>query len=648
MYWADMSSCIRSGWNVVNNWNGDAMRKKRKIIYWLLAGIWISLALAAVIRTPEGDLHQFYQDGKVDDWTMAWMMEGAACGRYDAANSIYTTEAQTGAMGINQERSEEPATQIKMDITDLDKTGSLWRTEYFDKNGNLLEREDFEVDGEEFCIKLWDGDYETLRFSLMDDRTTRLKVNSILLEEHEKTVGVTDILVTAAVIYLVWAVAGVLIYMFCRKKKISDGSGMEAVVTFLEGKADQILDAMTRVRDPGQNASMVRIFCIIWVVIGWRVTNVYGVNKYYGYIVLLTIILYLALAAHIPMGKTKRDRNVPLIGIWLILYGFQLLSDLFTQKAYGFGEVWMLLCFGLLYRAWNRMEKPEKLLDDFATAMLILNTINILYFWIGNGKLYNDGRPAGTWSNPNPFAIGMVLYEAILLFLLYQAVRQRKKWWYYLLPGIEFLCGIWMIYVAQCRTAMLAFGLMLLWFLAFLVAGKMQLSRKKAVALAVAMAVVVVVLGVGFVLYAGSRLSNRTIDISSANGLTSGRVWIWKEYLCHMNLIGHEKYLVVAGRNWFAHNGIVKNFYKFGLFAGIAYVLLWLETLYAALKYWMREKRSEYTVFVMGVLIAYFVPAMMESMDEIPMVWLGWVAFYFMIGYLMQENGSKNREKIDE
>lgn len=47
MYWADMSSCIRSGWNVVNNWNGDAMRKKRKIIYWLLAGIWISLALAA-------------------------------------------------------------------------------------------------------------------------------------------------------------------------------------------------------------------------------------------------------------------------------------------------------------------------------------------------------------------------------------------------------------------------------------------------------------------------------------------------------------------------------------------------------------------------------------------------------------------------
>lgn len=623
------------------------MKKKRQIIYWILIGIWISLAAAAVTQTKEGNLQQFYQDGEIDDWSMAWMIAATNSGKYDAASAAYVVMPGSGAVCLTVTDIDKRAREIKLDITDIQGNGSLWLIAYFDKNGNVIEQEEYEAGDGIYQIKLSTQKYKYLTLSLCDDRDAKLQVNNIKLQEYENTVDMSNILTAFAWLYLVWLLIGITLSVILKKNNKERREEKGHVRKLLEHSADMLLDSMAKMQKQDTQTGIIRIFLIIWLIIGWRVANVYGVNKHYGYIVLFTIVIYLAFVFYIPLKKEKRSVYVPLAAIWLVMCGMQLISDLLTQKDYGFSEIWMLLCFGLLYRAWGRMERPEQLLDDFSVAVSILNIFNILYFWFGNGKLYNDGRPTGTWSNPNPFAIGMVLYQAIALFLLYQAAHHKKKWWYYVLPAIEFVCGIWMIYVAQCRTALLAFGLLMVWFLGYLVIGYMKISPKT-IALFVTGAVVLSVVCLILILHIGNRFSNRTINTSSANGLSSGRIWIWREYLGHMNLIGHEKYLVIGGKSWFAHNGIVKSFYKFGLFGGISYVLFLLEAIWAALCYWMRQKKSEYTILVMGVLIAYFIPNMMESMDELPMVWIGWVAFYFMIGYLMHKNENENQGKIYE
>ncbi|MDD6306177.1 MAG: hypothetical protein PUA75_04420 [Clostridiales bacterium] len=336
--------------------------------------------------------------------------------------------------------------------------------------------------------------------------------------------------------------------------------------------------------------------------------------------------------------------NTSLVKIWLLVFALQFVSDLVTKKNYGFSEIWMIICFGLLFRAWSRMEKPEELLEDFAYSILILNVINILYFCFGDKELYFDGRPTGTWSNPNPFSIGMVLCQAVMLFLLYRAAKEKRKWYAYVLPGVEFAFNMWMIYESQCRTAWLALALMLLWFGVYLIAGKVHVSKKRFIIGVVCGTLFLAAGGIWVILHSEAALSQRNIDVTSLNGITSGRIWIWKEYISHMNLFGHEKYLVVGDKNWFAHNGIVKNFYKFGLLEGIAHLIMLIEIVIASFQYWMKNKSDSYTVFVMTVLIAYLVPSMMESIDELPMVWVGWFAFYFMIGYLMQENGNRKQK----
>lgn len=605
-----------------------------------MAGWFISLAIAAMLQTRNGSLAQFYQDGYRDDWTMVWTAAATECGKYDAARGVTVLESGGGTCSILKERLDESANFLKLEIADLKETGTLWKVEFFDENMNLLDSREYQVDSGEYYIDIEDRDYGYFRLSLIDDRNIEINVSSIKLLEYKENKDFFDILPIWGVCYAVYCL---LFFVFLKAVGRKQGRQWNAAAA-LAHHADAMLDGISEWKQETVCSGKVRVFLFAWMVIGWRIANQHGVNKYYGFIVLYTLILFFALTYCIPVEKAERKMNTSLVNIWLLVYGLQFLSDLVTKKNYGFSEVWMLLCFGLLFRAWSRMSRPEALLQDFANAVLILNAINILYYYFGNGEKYFDGRPTGTWSNPNPFSIGMVLCQAVMLFLLYQAWTQRKKWWSYILPGVEFVLGMWMIYTAQCRTAWLALAAMIAWFLLYLLAGKLRVDKKIGIGLAVGVVLIAAAAVLWVVLRSGTAFSQREIDYSSASGLTSGRTWIWKNYIANMNLFGHEKYLVIGGKSWFAHNGIVKNFYKFGLLAGIAHLILLIECVYAALCYWKNNKKSEYTVLLIGVMIAYLIPSMMESIDELPMVWIGWFAFYFIIGYLMQASGTGKRE----
>lgn len=616
------------------------MSRKRKIIYWLLAGCFISLAIAAMLQTRNGSMGQFYQDGYRDDWTMVWTAEATGCGKYDAARGVTVLESGGGICSILKEKLDESANFLELEITDLKETGSLWSVDFLDENMNLLEHQEYQMDSGKYCIEIEDRDYEYFKLSLMDDRNIEISVNSIQLLEYRENTDFLDILPIWGVCYAVYCLLFFVLFKAAKRKQIRPWNA----AAVLERHADYILDGISE-RKQGKGCSgKVRVFLFAWLVIGWRIANEHGVNKYYGFIVLYTLILFWALIYSTPIEKAEKMRNNSLVNIWLLVYALQFLSDIVTKKNYSFSEVWMLLCFGMLFRAWSRMAEPEKLLQDFSNAVLILNAVNILYYYFGNGAKYFDGRPTGTWSNPNPFSIGMVLCQAVMLFLLYQAWVRRKKWWSYVLPGAEFVLGMWMIYTAQCRTAWLAMAAMMAWFLLYLLAGKLHVEKKLGIGLALGVVFAVAAVVLWLVLRSGTAFSQREIDYSSASGLTSGRTWIWKKYIANMNLFGHEKYLVIGGKSWFAHNGIVKNFYKFGLLAGIAHLILLIECVYAALCYWKNNKKNEYTVLIMGIGIAYLIPSMMESIDELPMVWIGWFAFYFIIGYLMQTGGARKRE----
>lgn len=620
------------------------MDKKRKICYWLLAGLFLSLAIAAMITTRNGSLGQFYQDGYEDDWSMVWFGQASACGKYDAGRGISKVEPYEGTISICKERLDDNANFIEMKLTDISQIGTRWSISYFDSNMNLLEYEEHELQSGTWMFELKHMDYDYFMLSLIDDRSAEVKVNSIKVSEYTQNVPFKDILPVWGICYLVYCIISFLLQKVIKGERLSQWN----LIAVVENSADDMLDRLPFVKDGILSPAMVRVFLFVWIVIGWRIANVHGVNKHYGYIVLYTIIMFLTLLCFIPKENKKRETNHLLISIWIFAYLFEFISDMLVSKDYSFGAVWMMLCFGLLFRKWNRMERPENLLDNFANAILILNAINIGYIFL-HGNSYNDGRPTGTWTNPNPFSIGLVLYETVALFLLYRTVHRKRKWWNCILPGIEFVVGAWLICKSECRTAGLTFLIMLMWFVIYLVVGRNKISKRMGIALAVFFLVALIGGGTWFALRMGSSFSNRQIDFTSANGLTSGRAMVWKEYIAHMNLFGHEKNLVIGGKSWYTHNGIVKEFYKFGLLAGITHVILLIESVWLALCYWYKNKKSEYTVLIMGIFIAYLFPSLMEAIDELPMVWVGWFSFYFVIGYLMQkkEIGKRENEKYE-
>ncbi len=421
----------------------------------------------------------------------------------------------------------------------------------------------------------------------------------------------------------------------------------EKIWSFFESMIDIILEHIKKPRISAQYTTTIRSILIAFILGVGYLAHMAGARKYYGYTVIFMLAFFYMLTVWtLPERKCEYKLNGVKIA-WFSLCLLQILSDFVIQKKTGFLGLWMLASFGIFYRAWERIEEPEKIWNDFARAVEILYLLTIGYclfiepWWNKKEFFYvSEFLYPGMWKNPNPFSIMLVLFVLVMLYRIFQIFSKKQRYWKitFYLAGLLFACRL--ILLTQCRTAILSCIVLFVWACLFALGRRIKNIKISPSRVFAILMVVFLIIAAVFAVKGGALFSKKGAA-STLDEMTSGRLTIWQGYLMQMNLWGHEGDALVGGVSAYAHNVFLKMMHTYGIFAGILIFVLLIEVFRRAFLYWECERKNETSFLVMGILLTYVISAMIESVDDLPMVWQIWSSFYFAVGFLMIQDGKQ-------
>ncbi|MCI8280107.1 MAG: O-antigen ligase family protein [Lachnospiraceae bacterium] len=432
-------------------------------------------------------------------------------------------------------------------------------------------------------------------------------------------------------------VISILSFLFSKKIERLMQKGrclLNKIIIGYEKCVDCILKYIKRVKGNARLYAIGRSLSIIFILMLGYLAHMAGARKSYGYTVIFFISFMCILVFWIVPKRQAFYKVNRIKKLWWLLCIIQFISDIIIQKRVGFVELWMLSSFGLLYRTWERMEKPEQLWDDFANGIEFIYILTISYCvfiepWWKEEILYS-----GMWKNPNPFSVMIVLCLLVIVYRCIQVVSSKSQYWKLILYFGEIIVGIKMITLSQCRTAILSCTILFIWCVLFILGKKMKHIKFSARNVVAILSLVFLIVCSILIFKGGMILSKKSTSIT-LDDMTSGRLTIWKEYIMQMNLWGHGDDALVNGTLAYAHNMILKFTYTYGLIAGVVVIMLLVEVCRRAFLFWEKERENENAFLVIGILLVYFISTMIESVDDLPMVWQIWSAFYFVLGFLM-------------
>lgn len=399
---------------------------------------------------------------------------------------------------------------------------------------------------------------------------------------------------------------------------------------------NEIEKLMPRLRFKENTRSIMRRMLFVWIFCVDFCLYKISMRSYYREALLLTG-LGLVMISLLAWQEERQERKMDacMVGVWAVLQFLEIFSDIIVPKELRFMGLWQLCVLGSFFWIWGGMKKPEKLLQDFKSAVHILYMAMIIYCIFFYSCIPELGqRYTGPFHNSNPFSLACMLGVVVAASDL--AGAYGRKWarcaWY----GIEIAVGVWLIWKSECRTALLTLAVFF-FLLIVLSAFRWSEGRKKSVKLFLWGGLVIfflfsLLLGV----YVMKYVYQRPIDMTSLDSLTSGRMHIWGQYIQNWNIWGHKEQAVINGNPTYAHNGLLRCMNYYGVFSGIAYILLAVNCILRLADVYVRRKVNIGAgILLSGVIISFFVATMLESLEDIPFIWPNWLAFYWIIGALM-------------
>lgn len=615
------------------------MQKGRKIFYWVLTGIFLSMAVASMILTRDGDWQQFYDDGYVQDINEEWMRRAYYFGQYDSENKIYTWTEGCAFCYVGSFEWKEEIRYLQIDADGVSGEDAMWKIYYRDKEGNELAVQEIPFQNGNSIIPIEQIEKSYLLISLICTEDMQYQLHSMRLMEYTEHLKTTTLIAGALVCFALYAtITG--IWIVIRKRTQPHISRSRSTGIVVEKLALEVLDSFSTTHATAGYATWIRSLLILAIVLTWKVIRIAG----YGWTVLITVVLLWTLAAWIPKEQESVKKNKYILAGWFGMCAVQFLSDMLLQKNYSeinFCEVWILLGFGVLYYAWGRMKEPEFLLEEFSRAMEIFCVANFLYCIFGDARRYIGRDMTGPTNNPNAFSIQLVVIHSVLLFRVYQAIKCKKRWYCFVFPSLGLAAGVWMLYEAKCRTAWIMFSGIVVVFGIFIMAYVMsRLHQKGRRRFVILLLMMIVLFGIGLILLGNYLFGTRDVLTLSVNSFFSGRPAIWKEFLGKINLLGHNEHLYMNGNLTYAHNEILALMYKYGIAVGIFAIIFWIEVVLATCQKCRKYMGNEYVLLTAMLMLAYVLPALEETMNEKPMTLINWFTVYFIIGYVIQEKNA--------
>lgn len=319
----------------------------------------------------------------------------------------------------------------------------------------------------------------------------------------------------------------------------------------------------------------------------------------------------------------------------------------FTGKAYQAFAFQLLLIYPAIYFIYANRKDYAKYIDFISKVLIVMVLIVLIGDFIYEPPVEAtcSGRYYGLAKGPNTFSVLMLMGTTATLYQMYL----KSKW---AIPG-AIVMGMCLnsIWLSGARTATIAVALQLLTVtIAFFIKKDAQKARKRLMYFC-AMILIVAIAFVGnakvfaiidegsdktgavqmptitTVAYADTgdeEEKNSTDRLFNIKGLTleqisAGRIGIWKQYIAKMNLLGNDctnhKVVEYSGQVVHnAHNTFLEIPYRFGVPAGIFYIVFTIAVFVMLFKAIFIKRTKPYAVFIALAAIAYWVEAMFDVM----------------------------------
>lgn len=291
----------------------------------------------------------------------------------------------------------------------------------------------------------------------------------------------------------------------------------------------------------------------------------------------------------------------------------------------------MLVVFPGLYFVMNNVGEYSKYFNILAKSIAIQGGIIVFltYFMRPiNAITYINDRYLGLTTNPNLLGMVGLIVTTATLYLI--ATSKNKLPIYIFMNGI-FVAFIWL---SVSRTAIVALVLQIIaWSIMMLRIKFKEEKIKSLLLIGITFMILLVsvpivestltVIGTSIVPVASAEETKSNLELrldlknKTAAEISSGRDYIWQQYVKHFNLLGndYENFAIEVSNGSYiknAHNTYIDISFRSGVIAGLSYLIFMTVVLVVMNINIFNNKNKMYMIFPVLATIAYFIESIFE------------------------------------
>lgn len=570
---------------------------------------------------------------------------------------------------------------INMDLGELDQNQEV-KIRFINDLGDSFAEESIAFSNKEYIISIPAEGFNRFEISFQNMKGNEIIINKLEFRSSLELENKSELVIIFFVFFSFYIICTVLVSRLIRKKKITVDLYMPIKgIEILFGNVNSVILDKREKGISKSNKIYLSILTLIFFLMMFRMFTIPSYSEpFYGQLVITICIL--VFAASFIIGR-KNDLisiqwNNPLAYSWFALAVLEIISEVLSGREYYFVGWARLFVFGLLFYVWGKKENRLLVLRAFSFAVRISFIVCLLWCIFVPNTNYSLLRYAGPFFNSNLFALYLILVFSVYISNIDECFENKKITPKIFINGAMLGACITLIWLTQCRSALLALIVIGVICLAkWLITSAFLKNRGSVIRQLIIVGVVVSAMhgitlflmnSIAFkdagyevgmeipkihgalTMYAEASSESRIMlkfkTAKTLNEFTGGRLEIWADYLRNVGLIGKNKYKTFesSGLEMAVHNGIIAAMYNTGVFAVIPYVLLLFYSLKYACIYLKRNAfNKQYGMFPLAVWISFFFSAMFDIGDENPFYKSIWLAYYLIVGFLINMN-NKNCE----
>lgn len=667
--------------------------KKRVRASWLiiiLIGIIISLSCSAMYQSKHFDLDQFYDAGAEYSYQSQFYNASTDTIIYDAIKNQLNVVADEAMQLYWFETDAYRWNYISCKIKQMNTASMQWRLEFLDENGNAIGTKEWDLTQGENILPLGEVKFKGLCIHVDGQNGLEYTIGNVVLRDKLSTFSIQKFILAAVIFLCIYLVLAYALYQKYQKKQYR--WDIYCVVDALQSVYIRIGQWGLKCKNL-KNRSLLRtilFFAIFMISLMFTNFELYTEPEGYKYMIAICVILLYAIAfISIEKPLTKKDWRTPLTMAWVSLWILVIISDFIVDKFYCYTGWIMLLCMTFFYFVVQNMKNPFQIFDEVAHAFeftFVINTVgNVISRPMITGQRY-----CGMYKNPNVFSFYLVIILCCFLLELDKCSMKKNK------KNARFVIGILLVleqlWLTQSFTGIIMTGVI---FIIWILRRRMLYHTEKVhekrtwkdlirwvitgVLSVICMCVFYFgirylpdLLGIRIVypsdyyqvelpqyswtmdvwaaegnIITNSRIYKKLFQSHSIESLTTGRNSLYRMFLQNMNLWGHYYKLEMAGSNFSAHNEFIGMAYRYGVFAIVPYLCLIVCIIKSVIKRFFKYyKENPYVFFIAGIMAACILKLLSDKFEQ-PFRSVGWMLFYYVIGFLLSSGDTGWRRPND-